>query len=299
MSEGLEPALVQLSVCICTRDRPDDLTKALRSVGESSRPIFQVIVSDDSTDGRTQACVRSSFPWVDFVEGPRRGLSANRNAALAAVRGSHVLFIDDDAVLGTDFLAHIEATLAGIPAKKRDRTIACGIERKYGELVFANDQTFLGHQRRVYREDDERHTIVINATVFPVALFRQVGFDTNLIYGYEEVDIATRAVSVGYPIVLCPEAINDHFPSAVNRDLYQSHVEASRLYVTWKRYAVTQRAYGRAVLFTIFAPAHLVASRLRAEGAGGVRSAFTTVAQAAGHICAYLTSRSDAPAVAC
>ena len=40
---------LNISVCICTRNRPDDLSKALKSVERSTYPAFEVIVSDDST----------------------------------------------------------------------------------------------------------------------------------------------------------------------------------------------------------------------------------------------------------
>ena len=41
---------------------------------------------------------------MKYLEGPRKGLGANRNNILRAITGSHVLFIDDDVVLNEKFL---------------------------------------------------------------------------------------------------------------------------------------------------------------------------------------------------
>ncbi|THF74906.1 glycosyltransferase family 2 protein [Cohnella fermenti] len=246
---------MRVSVCICTRNRPDELERALRSLEESSYPIHEVIVSDDSTDNATSRRIRRSFPELKYMRGPRQGLAANRNHCLASVTGSHVLFMDDDVVLAKTFLWNILKT--GQQAERTEKPpIVTGLENNRGKLVHPNEQSFLGFQSRVYRQGEPLRTIVINSTVFPVQLFDELKFDENLIYGYEEVDIATRAAGRGYPIVLAPGAINDHYPSAANRDYYEPHVEASRLYATFKRYRFTERKRVKAASFLAAASLH-------------------------------------------
>jgi len=253
----------RFSICICTRNRPEDLRIALRSVAASEYPVWQTVVSDDSTDDRTASLVAREYPGVTFVEGPRRGLCANRNVAAAAVTGTHVVFIDDDAALGNTYLREIMFAYDAVPPEERDRTIVTGLERLRGALVFPSDISFLGFQSKDYRPDSRLRTFVINATAFPVGLFEEQGFDENLVYGSDEVDFALRCVARGFQIVLAPRAINDHYSSMINRDEYRPFYAASRFYVTFKRYWYVERKPLRAMLYALVAPLHFAGKALR------------------------------------
>lgn len=188
---------MQFSVCICTRNRPQDLYKALKSLEQSEVPVYQIVVSDDSTDLRTKQPLEAYFPAVRYVPGPKKGLSANRNNALRAVTGTHVLFIDDDVVLARDFFTRMKQAFQEQKEPYGGKLILTGLENKNGVIIYPHDQTFLGFQNRKYKDGEALNTIVINSTVFPARLFREELFDEQLIYGYEEVDMATRAVRRG------------------------------------------------------------------------------------------------------
>jgi GT2 family glycosyltransferase len=129
------------------------------------------------------------------------------------------------------------------------------------------------------------------ATVFPRRLFDEIGFDERLIYGYDEVDVAVRARERGYQIVLCEDAINDHERSPVNRDMYQNHVEAARLYVTFKRYAFIERRPAKALAYVLVAAAHLLVSRIRRAGIRGVWQSVQTLRLATRDATRYVAGR--------
>ena len=255
----------KVSVCICTRDRPSEARQAVQSALSSVRPVHEVIVSDDSTNADTRAAFSDAQPGVRFVEGPRRGLCANRNNAVDYVTGTHVLFIDDDVVMGRAFVREMQEAFRAQPADLRGTTVLCGLERTHGELVFPHDQTFFGHQTRPYALGEKLNTVVINAAVFPVSLFSKIRFDENLIYGSDEVDFATRAVEAGYVHTLCLQAVNDHYPAMKHRAYYHSFVDASKLYVTFKRYYVTERKPLKGILFAVLAPPRLLLSALKSR----------------------------------
>ncbi len=61
--------LPTFSLCICTRNRPDDLRRALQSAQASTTPVHQLIVSDDSTDYRTRDMMLGEFPAITYLEG--------------------------------------------------------------------------------------------------------------------------------------------------------------------------------------------------------------------------------------
>ena len=262
---------LNVTVCIPTRNRPEDLAACLQSIASSSIAVTEVVVSDDSTDDRTRDLLASEYPYVKYVFGPRKGLGPNRNSAISAATGDWIVFLDDDARLGADFLAVMEPLMRSNLGK---RTILTGIEKQISGLVFPNDQNFLGHQKLPYGPNQPVNTVVINATLFPASLFREMLFDRRLIYGYDEVDIAAQARGAGYRILLVPHAINLHFPSPVNRDYYSAHTEAARIYVTFKRYAASQRRIAKGLGFLAVSFFHSIAFHIRARGLAGIPEAF-------------------------
>jgi GT2 family glycosyltransferase len=269
----------KVSVCICTRNRPEKLKQALDSLSASTYPVYEIIVSDDSTNSDTEVLVQSHYPLVKYLSGSRLGLGANRNNALKAVTGSRVLFIDDDAVLGEQFLekivAHLEAYVQN-EGGDIERLIVTDPQLDHGVLMFPNDQDFLGFQRIPYQEGDPIRTVVINSAVFPATVFQKVLFDEKLVYGCDEVDFTTRAVKEGFKILLCPEAVNLHLPSQINRDFYKPYHEASRIYVTFKRYFSTEENRLKALIYLLIASAHTTLQTLKVEGVKGIAKAIHT-----------------------
>lgn len=272
----------RFAVVVCTRNRPEELALCLESIARSDFAVRQTIVSDDSDDGAGTRAVCDRHPDVTYVEGPRLGLCANRNNALRLVEADWVVFLDDDARLSPDFLTRMVSALES--ESDPGHVIATGRERRNDtRLTAARDQSFLGFQEVKYESGDAPNTVVINAAVFPAELFTQIGFDESLKYGYDEVDLTTRALAAGYRIVSVPDAVNDHYPAPANRDEYRAVVDASRLYVTYRRYWTTDRRRLRALGFAAAAPAHLFAASIKREGARGAASAATAVRTAAGY----------------
>lgn len=269
----------KISVCICTRNRPDNLRKTLNSLEQSTYPVHETIVSDDSTTPDTEILMPSEYPSIKYVPGPRRGLGANRNNALKNATGSHVLFLDDDAVLDEHFLETALADLEAYAEKKGDeldKIIITGPQMDHGRLMFPGDQDFLGFQKIPYKEGEALKTVVINSAIFPTNIFQQVLFDEKLVYGCDEVDFTTRAIKKGFEIKFCSEAINLHLPSLENRDFYKPYHEASRLYVTFKRYFSTENNGLKALIYLIVAGGHTLAHTMKIEGLRGISKAIQT-----------------------
>ncbi len=285
----------RFSVCICTRNRPEDLAVALRSVAASEHPAWQTVVSDDSTDDRTAKLIAQEYPGVTFVEGPRRGLCANRNVAAAAITGTHAVFIDDDAALSNTYLTEIVNAYDAVPPDRRDQTIVTGLERLRGELVYPSDVSFLGFQSRRYERTSPLRTFVINAAALPVGLFEQQGFDENLVYGSDEVDFALRSVARGFHIVLAPRAVNDHYSSMINRDEYRPFYAASRFYVTFKRYWYVERKPLRAMLYALVGPLHFAFTRISQGNFRVLQQLVPSMRLALSYLKRYRSAKTDDP----
>jgi glycosyltransferase involved in cell wall biosynthesis len=269
---------ISFSVCICTRNRPDELRRALASVSQSSLAPQQILISDDSNDDRTAALVAGYSLPITYTRGPRLGLGANRNHVISFANGDYLLFLDDDATLGRNFLREIDTLLSQIPKEQRTKVIVTGVEVQSGTTIRPNKQGILGFQSITYDEGEQLQTVVINATLFPRELFRRVRFDPQLIYGYDEVDLTTQAVAHGYKIIPCYTAVNEHRQSPVGRAEYRSVTDASRLYVTLKRRRWTEGSWLRGWGGFWLAVIHVFSADVRRRGFAGLTEAWRTVA---------------------
>ena len=100
---------VDVSIVVSTRDRTSLFPHSLRSlVMRSSAVPFEIVVVDNGSSDSTGNVVRA---WtrrderVRLVEEPKVGLSFAKNAGLRSVRGSLVLFTDDDVVVPDGWVA--------------------------------------------------------------------------------------------------------------------------------------------------------------------------------------------------
>ncbi len=110
---------VAVSIVVSTRNRASLLPHSLRSLTvQSSAVPFEIVVVDNGSSDSTGDMVRD---WsrrderVRLVEEPKVGLSSAKNAGLRSVRGSLVLFTDDDVVVPDGWVATYAAFFAARP----------------------------------------------------------------------------------------------------------------------------------------------------------------------------------------
>lgn len=264
-----------LTICVCTRNRPSDLHKCLRSISGCGELVKEIVVSDDSTNDESREMIIREFPDVVFVRGPQKGLGANRNVALDASSAMFVLFLDDDALLSKKFIKEIDRFCQNTKIDLSS-TIVTGSQIEYGRIVRPHKQDYLGFQSVEYKFGEEYETINIMATVFPRSLLMKIRFDELLVYGYDEVDVCARAKMVGAKIVYCPAGIIEHIPSPINRDYYKPFKEASRIYVTYKKHRVVNKKPLHAWAYLFMSMSHLFVSRIKNRGINGILEFFET-----------------------
>jgi GT2 family glycosyltransferase len=105
------------SVCIITFRRPSLLKKCLDCIAPGrqvlSSDLYDVIVSDDCPEGSSRATVQATG-YARWIQGPSRGIAANRNNVARAAKTDWIVFVDDDELPSPDWLAQMyELAISG------------------------------------------------------------------------------------------------------------------------------------------------------------------------------------------
>jgi len=85
-----------VSVVICTRDRPEQLVRCLRSLQSLVSPPHEIIVIDNAPRSDATQRLVTHYPAVRYYCEPRPGLSIARNTGISQATGSLIAFTDDD-----------------------------------------------------------------------------------------------------------------------------------------------------------------------------------------------------------
>ena len=95
---------VTVVVCAYTLDRLDDLLAGVAALSDQTQTPDEVVLVADHND-ELAARATAEFPGVRVVTNTgARGLSGARNSGIAASTGDVVLFLDDDACPGPDWV---------------------------------------------------------------------------------------------------------------------------------------------------------------------------------------------------
>ena len=105
---------IKYSICIITYKRPESLRLCLDSISvclvNLSPNTYEVLVSDDCPL-QSALGVASSFEFVKWIQGPCRGVAANRNNVVNAANGEWIVFIDDDEIADNNWLFHFNKAI--------------------------------------------------------------------------------------------------------------------------------------------------------------------------------------------
>jgi GT2 family glycosyltransferase len=206
------------SVVICTRNRPQSLTKTLESALTQDYPDYEVLVVDQSSDDETRRLVEASpSPRLRYVRLERPGLSRAYNAGIRATDANLLVFTDDDVTVPRGWLRSVGLAFAQNPevsllygqvlippelADSRDGvTPALAIperrilDRKRGFRVFGMGANFAARRR----------------------LFERVGgFDEVLggggpLQSAQDFDLVYRVYKAGEGTLLEPDVVAYHY----------------------------------------------------------------------------------------
>ncbi|MEJ0099066.1 MAG: glycosyltransferase family A protein [Pseudomonadota bacterium] len=219
---------MNVSVVICTRNRPDTLGQALESVAECDYPSFDVHVMDQSTDDKSQKVVEelaARFAQklkINYHHLDKAGLSRAYNLGIAASAGEIIACTDDDVVVPKDWIAQI----AKVFAADKDAGILYGqvliprslVEAERNGLVVPSLP--IPKYERMIRGGTRYKVFGMGANyALRRSVFERAGpFDEALggggpLRSSQDYDLAYRIYRTGYAIVLAPDVQVDHYGS--------------------------------------------------------------------------------------
>jgi GT2 family glycosyltransferase len=219
---------VNVSVVICTRDRPDTLGQALESVAECEYPSFDVHIMDQSTDDKSQKVVEgiaARFAHkvkINYHHLDKAGLSRAYNLGIAASTGEIVACTDDDVVVPSDWVAQVAKAFASdaqagllygqvlipsslVEAERNGLVVPSLPIPKYERLIKG------GTRYRVFG-------MGANYALRRSILERVGPFDEALggggpLRSSQDFDFAYRVYRAGYAVILVPDVKVDHYGS--------------------------------------------------------------------------------------
>jgi glycosyltransferase involved in cell wall biosynthesis len=263
----------EFAVCVTTMNRVDTLAACLDNLARCEPPAACIVVSDDSPEPATRAAnaaVVARHPGVVYLEGPRRGVCANRNNAVRycvahASAFEYVSFVDDDIHPAADFFGAARDFLSRLTPAERRTAIITGGATSGPTLHDCHPMrlSFMGY----FTASDKPECVNIHAAVFPLELFRHDDWDENIFFGIEDAELSLRALRRGYVIRLMPALRTfDTMPgSGVLHERraeggltrYEVSCEAARLYIGVKRYRSIQPDAMKLGAFVLVYFAHL------------------------------------------
>lgn len=220
-----------VSVVVCTRERPDQLSDALNSILALDYPDFEVVVVDNAPRSAATAEVvgRLGDVRVRCVVEPVPGLSTARNTGLREARSEIVAFTDDDVVTDRHWLRAITGGFARSPRVTCvSGLVPSGELRTAAQAYFDQRVSWAGSlQPRVFNIDEPpadqplfpfqvgRFGTGANFAVKRARIMELGGFDEALgagtaAQGGEDLDLFFRVLAAGDSMATEPSAIVWH-----------------------------------------------------------------------------------------
>jgi len=215
---ALLSATPRVSVVVCSYNGGRTLGQCLESLVRLDYPDYEVLLVDDGSTDDT-AAIAARFPEVRLVRHLRNeGLSASRNAGLAAATGAIIAYTDSDCFADPDWLTHLvhrlESTgadaVGGPNLSPDDGWVAAAINASPGQPthVLESDQV-------------AEHVPGCNMAFRRAALASINGFDPQFLRAGDDVDVCWRLQQAGGWITFAPGGMVWHHRRQTPRSYFR------------------------------------------------------------------------------
>jgi len=238
---------LKTSVIICTKNRPAELAKCIKSVESQSLTPDEIVVVDGGDTQVTQLKLQgemNNISKLKYVRSNRPSyLTADRNIGVKNSTGDIIVFVDDDSILDRSFLKEIVSVFERDADKRIGGVMGQIANIQRVESIFKNPQTTLRHLVQsvfllpktgdgrflasgsptyVHGANTPRYVEFLSGCcmAYRKEVFECLEFDEAFLEGHlytDDEDFSYR-VSRKYRNVYTPYAKLTHNPSPIGRD---------------------------------------------------------------------------------
>lgn len=188
----------RISIVVITADRRTDLQRCLgelqRHLAAPDAPPCEVLTVHAPGDDAAMAMVRAEYPWVALHCAGARGIGHQRNLGAQAARGEVVAYLDDDAWPCAGWLSALadafddaDVVAASGPVWRGDGT------RQFGRLAASPLGRIVAVADGAVTPPGMSPTFSgCNLAIRRSSLFLVGGFDENLVYQPDDMDVCWR-----------------------------------------------------------------------------------------------------------
>ncbi|MGE5458271.1 MAG: glycosyltransferase family 2 protein [Methanococcaceae archaeon] len=193
----------KVSVCIVTRNRKDQLIRAIKSVDCQNYDNIEIVVVDNnSTDGTSEA-IRTLFPEVKIIKLHKNiGCPPARNIGMANTTGEYILSLDDDGYLDPTAVKN-----------------SISIMEQYGSIGIVMFDIIEHGKTRFTRNDDLSLMTSYSggACLIRAEMLKTVGYYEDAFFRQaEEVDYSIRMFENNFYVAFSRKCIMYHCPEHQN-----------------------------------------------------------------------------------
>ena len=187
-----------VSVIIPCYNQGEYLHEAVESVRSQSLKNLEIIIVNDGSDDETtpQICTALEGPGVKVLNTANQGLAAARNYGIAESKGQYILPLDADDKIGPNYIKEAATILNEEP------DIA---------IVYCKAQLFGAVNTPWLLPEYSLEEMLKNNVIFCSALYRRSdwelvgGYDSGMIYGWEDYDFWLSLIEKGRKVLQLPE----------------------------------------------------------------------------------------------
>ena len=196
-----------ISVVIPAYNLLEDCISALSPSVQQPDCEYEVIVSDDKRNSGTKQLLEDKYAWAIWVEGPHKGVAANRNNGVKYAHGEWIVFIDNDC----------------IPDKSLINNYINAVQNNPNILVF---EGCIKPNRPKKHFLEEAPINEVGGYFWTCNVMIQRDYFVNVLHGFDEdfymygedVDIRERIKQTNQPIIFIKEAYCIH-PWRIPKDI--------------------------------------------------------------------------------
>ena len=209
-----------MTVIISTCNRAKSLERALEALRHQAYPRFEVVVVNGPSTDDTDALLKRNGRDIKAAVCPEANLGRSRNIGVDIAAGEIIAFVDDDAVPPSGWLERLVCAYrdplvmaaGGYVIHQNGFTWGITTCSRSGDVVHNADppaSRYLGKGA-----DPFLFLPGCNMSFRRTAIIRAGGFNEDLAYGFDDVEICRRIVDAGHQIAFLADVSVDHYPEA-------------------------------------------------------------------------------------